>query len=104
MSLAAGRQIYLLSFEKLKDFARLNMAEVLEDDGVVLDDFDAGTLRIALYHLLEVAAVPSIAGHCVAAAERHFLPEHGVSRYRAIFTALDGIVDKYYKAFLAISR
>lgn len=70
-----------------------DMAQVLEGDGVgiALAAFDTPTLQSGLARLLELVAAPGMAERCVASAHRHFSLDEGVSRYRAIYAALDKI-------------
>ncbi len=64
-----------------------DMAEVLEGEGVgvALRAFDEDSLAAGLAQLLALAADPSTAGRCVAAAQKHFSLDEGVTRYRSIY-------------------
>ena len=67
-----------------------DMAEVLEGEqvGVVLKSFDEASLVWGLDQLLTLAADPSTAVRCVAAAQKHFSLETGVQRYADIYCEL----------------
>ena len=66
------------------------MAEVLEGEqvGVVLKSFDEASLVRGLDQLLTLAADPSTAVRCMAAAQKHFSLETGVQRYADIYCEL----------------
>lgn len=68
-----------------------DMAEVLEGDrvGVALRAFDEDSLVAGLGQLLALAADPSTAARCVAAAQKHFSLDEGVRRYAATYRQLD---------------
>jgi glycosyltransferase involved in cell wall biosynthesis len=66
------------------------MAEELEGEqvGVVLKSFDEASLVRGLDQLLTLAADPSTAVRCMAAAQKHFSLETGVQRYADIYCEL----------------
>jgi len=68
-----------------------DMAEVLESEGVgvALRAFDQASLVAGLDQLLALAAYPSTAARCVAAAQKHFSLDEGVTRYRSIYEQID---------------
>ena len=70
-----------------------DMAQVLEGEtvGVAIDSFDPATLDTGLQRLLALAADPTTAALCVAAAHKHFSLEEGVARYAAIYSRLDAL-------------
>lgn len=67
-----------------------DMAEVLEGErvGVALRAFDRVSLAAGLDQLLALAADPSTAARCVAAAQKHFSLDEGVQRYAAVYQKL----------------
>jgi glycosyltransferase involved in cell wall biosynthesis len=67
-----------------------DMAAVLEGDrvGVALKAFDPASLTQGLNQLLKMAADPSTAARCVAAAQKHFSLDEGVRRYAAVYQQL----------------
>lgn len=67
-----------------------DMAEVLEGErvGVALRAFDRASLAAGLDRLLALAADPSTAARCVAAAHKHFSLDEGVKRYAAVYQKL----------------
>lgn len=67
-----------------------DMAEVLEGErvGIALRAFDQTSLREGVEQLLALAAEPSSAARCVAAAHKHFSLDEGVRRYAAIYRQL----------------
>ena len=67
-----------------------DMAEVLEGErvGVALRAFDPASLALGLDQLLTLAADPSTAARCVAAAQKHFSLDEGVQRYAAVYRQL----------------
>jgi hypothetical protein len=67
-----------------------DMAAVLEGErvGVALDAFDPASLKQGLNQLLKLAADPSTAARCVAAAQKHFSLDEGVQRYAVIYQQL----------------
>lgn len=67
-----------------------DMAEVLDGErvGVVLRSFDQASLVAGLAQLLALAADPSTAARCVAAAQKHFSLDEGVQRYAAVYQQL----------------
>lgn len=69
-----------------------DMAEVLEGErvGVALRAFDPAALALGLDQLLTLAADPSTAARCVAAAQKHFSLDEGVARYQGIYEQIDG--------------
>ena len=69
-----------------------DMAEVLEGErvGVALRAFDEDSLAAGLAQLLALAADPSTAARCVAAAQKHFSLDEGVRRYAAVYRDLLG--------------
>jgi len=69
-----------------------DMAEVLEGErvGVALSAFDQSSLVAGLAQLLALAADPSTAARCVAAAQKHFSLDEGVRRYAAVYRDLLG--------------
>jgi glycosyltransferase involved in cell wall biosynthesis len=69
-----------------------DMAEVLEGErvGVALTAFDQSSLVAGLEQLLVLAADPSTAVRCVAAAQKHFSLDEGVQRYAAVYRDLLG--------------
>ena len=69
-----------------------DMAEVLEGEGVgvALKAFDQASLVAGLVQLLALVADPSTAARCVAAAQKHFSLDEGVTRYRSIYERLGG--------------
>ena len=71
-----------------------DMAEVLEGDrvGVVLRAFDEDSMVAGLGQLLALAADPSTAARCVAAAQKHFSLNEGVRRYAAVYRQLEASI------------
>ena len=69
-----------------------DMAEVLEGErvGVALRAFDKDSLAAGLDRLLALVADPSTAACCVAAAQKHFSLDEGVTSYRSIYERLGG--------------
>ena len=69
-----------------------DMAEVLEGErvGVALSAFDQSSLVAGLAQLLALAADPSTAARCVAAAQKHFSLDEGVRRYATVYRDLLG--------------
>lgn len=69
-----------------------DMAEIIEGErvGVALKSFDQVALATGLNELLLLAADPSTRMRCVAAAEKHFSLDEGVTRYRSIYERLGG--------------
>jgi glycosyltransferase involved in cell wall biosynthesis len=69
-----------------------DMAEVLEGArvGVALKAFDQASLAAGLVRLLDLAAGPSTAARCVAAAQKHFSLDEGARRYAAVYRNLLG--------------
>lgn len=69
-----------------------DMAEVLEGErvGVALSAFDQSSLAVGLSQLLALAADPSTAARCVAAAQKHFSLDEGVRRYSTVYCDLLG--------------
>ncbi len=67
-----------------------DMAEVLEGErvGVALRAFDQASLAAGLAQLLALAADPSTAARCMAAAQKHFSLDEGVKRYAEMYKQL----------------
>lgn len=67
-----------------------DMAEILQAErvGVAVEAFDVATLTTALQQLMLLVKAPDTAARCVAAAQRHFSLEQGVTSYRAIYRSL----------------
>lgn len=67
-----------------------DMADVLEGEriGVALRAFDGDSLVAGLAQLLTLAADPSTAARCVAAAQKHFSLDEGVRRYASVYRQL----------------
>ena len=67
-----------------------DMAEVLEGEqvGVALKSFDEAALNHGLNQLLALVADPTTAGRCIAAAQRHFSLDDGVTKYAAVYKQL----------------
>jgi glycosyltransferase involved in cell wall biosynthesis len=67
-----------------------DMADVLEGEqvGVALKAFDTASMAAALQQLLALAADPSTAARCVAAAQKHFSLDVGVARYARVYELL----------------
>jgi glycosyltransferase involved in cell wall biosynthesis len=67
-----------------------DMADVLEGEqvGVALKTFDEASLVDALKQLLDLAADPATSKRCVAAAQKHFSLDEGVSRYADVYERL----------------
>jgi glycosyltransferase involved in cell wall biosynthesis len=68
-----------------------DMADVLEGEkvGVALYAFDDTALANGLQALLQMVADPNTRARCVAAAQKHFSLDEGVSRYRKIYEQLN---------------
>ena len=66
------------------------MADVLEGEqvGVALKAFNEASMAIALQQLLDLAADPATSARCVAAAQKHFSLDEGVSRYARVYDLL----------------
>lgn len=62
------------------------------DTGVVINSFDADTLRKAMPDLVARAGEPQVAARCRRAAEEHFSLDHGVAEYDRIYRRLSGEV------------
>jgi glycosyltransferase involved in cell wall biosynthesis len=69
-----------------------DMAEVLEGErvGVALSAFDQSSLEAGLEQLLALAADPSTAARCAAAAQKYFSLDEGVRGYAAVYRDLLG--------------
>lgn len=67
-----------------------DMMDVLEGErvGVALKHFDAPAIDAALKELLILVADPATSGRCVAAAQRNFSLDEGVSRYAETYQQL----------------
>ena len=67
-----------------------DMAAILEGEraGIALTGLDKVSLRQGLERLIELATQPDIQARCVAAAQRHFSLEEGVTRYRQVYASL----------------
>ena len=67
-----------------------DMADVLEGEqvGVALKAFDEASMAAALQKLLDLAADPATSMRCVAAAQKHFSLDEGVSQYAWIYQQL----------------
>ncbi len=68
-----------------------DMAELIEGEqvGIALSSFGLASITSGLQRLLQLVADPSTRDRCVAASERNFSLEEGVSRYRRIYEQLD---------------
>jgi glycosyltransferase involved in cell wall biosynthesis len=64
-----------------------DMAEVLEGEqvGVALKVFDEASMKEALQQFLQLVADPATPGRCVAAAQRHFSLDDGVTKYADVY-------------------
>jgi hypothetical protein len=56
--------------------------------GVALRAFDPASMTLGLDQRLTLAADPSTAARCVAAAQRHFSLDDGVQKYAAVYQQL----------------
>ena len=68
-----------------------DMADVLEGEkvGVALYAFDDVALANGLQALLQMVADPTTRARCVAAAQKHFSLDEGVTKYRKIYEQLN---------------
>jgi glycogen synthase len=66
------------------------MADLLENEqvGVALKAFDEASMAAALQKLLDLVADPVTSMRCVAAAQKHFSLDEGVSQYAWIYQQL----------------
>lgn len=69
-----------------------DMTEVLEGEGVgvAIRSFDPKSMKDALQKLLQLTADHGTSARCVAAAQRHFSLDEGVTRYRGVYDQLNG--------------
>jgi glycogen synthase len=67
-----------------------DVAEVLRERrvGVVLEDFGAAGLAVAVEEALRLVEDPALAARCEATARELFSLEHGVAAYREIYQSL----------------
>jgi glycosyltransferase involved in cell wall biosynthesis len=68
-----------------------DMSAVLEEErvGVSVNSFNDDSLIVGLQKLLQLALDPNTQFRCVAAAQKHFSLDEGVSRYCKIYDQLD---------------